>query len=116
MEYLEVYAFCLLPTHFHFLVKVKGSKDLVGFKNLQGLINRDDSNDNSEEFLNLAGQEDLQGLGINKTIIQFFSNFFNCYAKSINKQENRHGSLFEKHFKRKIIDNEDYLSRIIFYI
>ena len=138
-EYLEVYAFCLLPTHFHFLVKVKGSKDLVGFENLQGLINRDDSNDNSEylnlagqedlqglinrdnsnynsEYLNLAGQEDLQGLGINKTIIQSFSNFFNCYAKSINKQENRHGSLFEKHFKRKIIDKEDYLSRIIFYI
>ena len=114
-EYLEVYAFCLLPTHFHFLVKVKGSKDLVGFKNLQGLINRDDSNDNSE-CLNLAGREDLQGLGINKTIIQSFSNFFNCYAKSINKQENRHGSLFEKHFKRKIIDKEDYLSRIIFYI
>jgi len=71
-EYLEVYVFCLLPTHFHFLVKVKGSKDLVGFENLQGLINRDDSNDNFEylnpECLNLAGREDLQGLSIGKNL------------------------------------------------
>ncbi len=32
---------------------------------------------------------------------QAFSNLFNAYAKAYNKQQNRTGSLFEKHFKRK---------------
>lgn len=33
-------------------------------------------------------------------VTQAFSNFFNSYAKAFNKQNNRTGSLFEKHFKR----------------
>ncbi|MDO9547613.1 MAG: hypothetical protein Q7J65_01435 [Candidatus Marinimicrobia bacterium] len=49
-------------------------------------------------------------------ITQAFSNFFNCYAKSINRQEYRSGSLFERPFKRKIIDTEEYLKMIIIYI
>ena len=31
---------------------------------------------------------------------QSLSNLFNAYAKAINKQQERTGSLFEKHFKR----------------
>ncbi len=45
-----------------------------------------------------------------------FSNFFNCYSKSINKEQRRHGSLFEKPFKRKPVINEDYLRILINYI
>ena len=33
-------------------------------------------------------------------ITQALSNLFNSYAKAFNKQNNRTGSLFEKHFKR----------------
>ncbi len=35
-DFLEVYAFCLLTNHFHFLARVK--ENLAGFQNLQGLI------------------------------------------------------------------------------
>ena len=52
----------------------------------------------------------------NRLITQAFSNFFNCYAKSINRQEDRSGSLFERPFKRKLIDTEEYLRMIIIYI
>lgn len=45
-----------------------------------------------------------------------FSNLFNAYAKAFNKQQNRTGSLFEKHFKRKRIDSEDYLKSVIVYV
>lgn len=37
------------------------------------------------------------------------SDFFNAYAKAFNKFAGRTGSLFEKHFKRKKIIDEDYL-------
>ena len=42
-------------------------------------------------------------------VTQGFSNFFNSYVKAFNKQNNRTGSLFEKHFKRIRLDDEEYL-------
>lgn len=47
---------------------------------------------------------------------QQFSNLFNAYAQAINKQNNRHGSLFEKPFRRKKILDEKYLLNIILFI
>ena len=49
-------------------------------------------------------------------VIQALSNLFNAYAKAFNKQQNRTGSLFEKHFKRIQIENEKYLKNTIQYI
>lgn len=49
-------------------------------------------------------------------VIQSFSNLFNAYAKAFNKQNNRTGSLFEKHFKRIKLQNEDYLKQLILYV
>jgi putative transposase len=54
---------------------------------------------------------------VEKEIIkQVFSNFFNAYAKSINKMFNRTGSLFQERFGRKYIGNERYFTEVIFYI
>ena len=44
------------------------------------------------------------------------SDFFNAYAKAFNKFAGRTGSLFEKHFKRKKILDEDYLKNLLIYI
>lgn len=49
-------------------------------------------------------------------VTQKLSNFFNAYAKAFNKQENRTGSLFEKHFRRIRLEKEDYLKNVILYI
>ncbi|MDY7395200.1 hypothetical protein UMM65_08095 [Aureibaculum sp. 2210JD6-5] len=51
-----------------------------------------------------------------KKVTQAFSNLFNAYAKAFNKQNSRTGSLFEKHFRRKRIKNEEYLTNLIIYI
>jgi REP element-mobilizing transposase RayT len=51
-----------------------------------------------------------------KMVTQAFSNLFNSYAKAFNKQNDRTGSLFEKHFKRIKIQDEDYLRNIIQYV
>ena len=49
-------------------------------------------------------------------VTQSFSNLFNSYAKAFNKQENRTGSLFEKHFKRIKLSDEIYLKNLILYV
>ena len=51
-----------------------------------------------------------------KIVTQSLSNLFNSYAKAFNKQNNRTGSLFEKHFKRIKIQDENYLRNIIQYV
>lgn len=47
---------------------------------------------------------------------QSFSNLFNAYTKAINKRFNRHGALFERPFRRKIVEDETYFRNIITYI
>ena len=49
-------------------------------------------------------------------VTQGFSNFFNSYAKAFNKENNRTGSLFEKHFKRIKLENEEYVRNLIIYV
>ena len=98
----HTYCYCLMPNHFHFLIKLKSeselketlktTKDLQGFKNLEGLL-------------------DLE-----KSISNRFSNFFNAYAKAFNKQNNRKGSLFMHPYKRKKIASQNYLHKIVQYI
>lgn len=47
---------------------------------------------------------------------QSFSNLFNAYAKAYNKKYNRTGKLFEERFKKIKIDDEFYLTELIYYI
>ena len=82
----NTYAYCLMKNHFHLLVRMKPLEDLEGFENLPGLYSRQ------------------------------FSNLFNAYTKAINKAYNRKGSLFQKNFKRKLIDSDDYFIHLISYI
>jgi putative transposase len=80
---VSLYAYCLMPNHFHFLIKTK----------------------------DLNGIEDPA-----KTYSRRFSNFFNSYAKSFNKFNNRKGSLFSQNFKKKEIDSIEYLRSVTLYI
>ncbi|WP_369824021.1 transposase [Reichenbachiella sp. 5M10] len=45
-----------------------------------------------------------------------FSNLFSSYTQALNKQLNRKGSLFMKNYKRKKVDDEVYLKKLIHYI
>ncbi len=93
-DVLDTYCYCLLPNHFHFLIKVKSEKEIQDFPNLR----------------------DLANLSINEIISEKFRLFFLGYAKAINKQQNRHGSLFQKPFRRIPVTNERYFNAIIYYI
>ena len=83
----ELFSWCLMPNHFHLLVRVKDD--------ISGCTTDEEAN---------------------KKIYSAFSHFTNGYAKAINKAFNRRGSLFVKTFKRKHICNERYLKELIRYI
>jgi len=82
----ETFAYCLMPNHFHIMVRIRSEEDLTGFENLSGLA------------------------------IKKFGNLFNSYAKAYNKTYNRRGSLFMRPFKKKKVKNEAYFTRLILYI
>jgi putative transposase len=69
---------------------------------------------NHFHFLVRIKEKDLAGT--EKLPHQCFSNLFNAYAKAVNKKYNRHSSLFQRAFKRKLVEDEVYLKRLILYI
>jgi len=75
---LDTFAYCLLPNHFHLLVRpINNEPELI-----------------SEQF----------------------RKFFISYSMAINKQESRKGKLFQRGFKRKIIEDEKYFYSSVYYI
>ncbi len=93
-NYLETYAYCLLPNHFHLLVRVKDfNKQKIELK--KGLKTLTEPNE---------------------IVSELFRRLFTGYAKAINKQEERTGSLFQKNFKRIVVSNEFYFNQLIYYI
>ncbi len=114
-------AWCLMPNHFHLLVKIKSEADIVDY-----FINQPDPPSSlflstflKFETLEKLGDkkidDDPEGLK-SKFLSKQFSNFFSSYSQSFNKVYKRRGSLFLKNFKRKEIENDFYLKNIILYI
>lgn len=95
-DYLETYAYCLLPNHFHLLVRVKPYSNFP--KGSNTIPERD-----GIAAPELAASEQFRRL-------------FLGYAQAINKQEGRTGSLFQKNFQRKEVSNPHYFSRLVYYI
>ena len=89
--YFQIYSYCLMPNHFHFLIKVKSLEELIK----QGY----NENENIHNFLS-----------------QKIGNFFNSYTKSYNLTYNRKGRLFIESFHRIAIDTVNYLCKLIIYI
>src|ERR1700729_1856499 len=84
----DTYSYCLIPNHFHFIIKVKSAY----------LIAKIIKSSQRPSFIKYVAD------AINEEIISAYlareiNNFFVAYVKAINKQENRVGSLLQKHFK-----------------
>jgi putative transposase len=104
----QTFAYCLLPNHFHLLIRIRSEKELE--KRFMELKN------NGSAIL--QDFENLEGLGdkLPKILSQQFSNFFNGYTKAFNKQQNRMGSLFIPRFKRRKITDDSYFFICLRYI
>jgi putative transposase len=82
----QTWAYCLLRNHFHAVVFIKNKEDLTG--------------------LNVKIKQPSQ----------YFSNFFNAYARGVNIATQRTGAVFERPFKRIPVGNEAYLIRLVVYV
>jgi len=101
----QTFAYCLMPNHIHFLVRVRDEKTLL--ENLQKsqlpkLIQRLQNTENE--------------IILQKYVSQSFSNLFNSYTQAFNKKYGRKGGLFRQNFRRWHIQNDDYLTNVICYI
>lgn len=86
LDYVEIWAYCLMPNHFHFLIRIN---DRSSFPN---------------------------DIDINKFLEDQFKRLFSSYTLSFNKVYDRTGSLFQKRFKRVSVKSETYLFTLIHYI
>src|SRR5690554_2272657 len=87
LQVADVYSYCLLPNHFHVIIKFNET-----FPQEKDISNK--------EF----------------TLHQPISNMQNAYAKAFNKRYKRKGSLFQEHLKRIKIKEEKYLRNLIVYV
>lgn len=92
-DIVEVYTYCLLDNHFHFLIRI--IDDLTTYK--------------------ISKKVNLE-LSAHEIISKQFRLFFQSYAMSFNTQHHRVGTLFQTPFKRVLIDNDNYLTQLIYYI
>jgi REP element-mobilizing transposase RayT len=95
----DTYAYCLLRNHFHLLIRIKTEEEFR--QTSQVLETCDVSTDTKKKKFDPS---------------QNFANFFNAYAKAINKGYGRTGSLFEERFGRIPVLSSSYFETLIFYI
>lgn len=136
--YWITHAYCLLPNHFHLAIKVRHQNDIIlaGRKHFsqvgKGFLKEHWPKNKNLDFPTplyekLSRQDYLQTHLSELEIIDFlqhlaiwsvserFRRFLLGYAKAINVQEKRHGSLFQKLFRRKRIPPE-FSKSLVAYI
>jgi REP element-mobilizing transposase RayT len=102
---LTTLAYCLMPTHFHFLIKVKEMSEIPTMSDTLKVSDISASTSETPKVSNISPS-------IKKNIGLLLSS----YTKAINKRYKRHGSLFQPHSKAKEIDDNQYLLTLISYI
>lgn len=160
-EYMEVYAYCILPDHYHLAVRIKpqleilqaARRDLKVLRKdawtrirlkLMGLLEQDlavlDEDDHetgkinnypslfhvSDKLPNLDAPPITSVIPIlpptllnelaSWAVSEQLRRFHLSYSKSINKQQGRRGSLMQKPFRRKMVENREGMKRLIAYI
>lgn len=95
---VEIYAWVLMPNHFHFALRVKTEQEI--------------ENEQAEKRI-FFPKGNMPKVG---NPSQQFSNFLNSYSQSFNKMFERNGNLFEKRFKRKQISDITYMKKVICYV
>lgn len=111
---VDVHAYCLMPTHFHFLLYILSeilSEDVS--EALKGFPTANQPHQTIELLEPVVHSPTRCEL---TPIEKAFKDFFISYAKAFNKAYDRTGSLFQKKFKRKEVDTDSYYGTVIGYI
>ena len=103
---LDTFSWCLLPNHFHLLVRVKTEADICKF--IQ-----------AKEYKLQTTTEKLfldKKLLLTELVERAFKRFFQSYSQAFNKMYNRQGNLFYKPFKRIKVDRDSQFTQAVVYI
>lgn len=95
----DLYAYSLLPNHFHLVIRVRPELDLI--KHFEAKKNK--SFNSSEHILSAF-------------VMEQFSNWLNGYTKAFNKMFKRKGGLFMDYLKRSEATKDSSLTSFIFYV
>ena len=101
---LDTFVYNLLPNHFHIVVRIKRKEEIVPAPA---------GAPGGPDFPSL---KDLESLEIGDIVSELFRRFLMSYAKAINKQEGRTGSLFQKNFKRRPVQSDEHFMNLIYYV
>ncbi|MBL7970536.1 MAG: transposase [Prolixibacteraceae bacterium] len=88
----ETYAFCLLPNHFHLLIRTKAFAQSLE--------------------VSPTGETSRKANPVSLA----FQRLFTAYSQAINIQQHRTGSLFQKPFKRLEVKSAKQLANLVHYI
>lgn len=114
----ETYAWVLMPNHFHLLIKIKGEDEIGFYKNFN--VNSSNESAKFQTTTDLSEFGEPERVDVDRlkrpNTSKHFSHLFNAYSKYINKRFDTRGALFERPFKRKLINNDEYLKQLILYI
>jgi hypothetical protein len=111
----DLFAYCLLRNHFHLSLRIKSEEEILETRKT---LRVSPANGHQSRQVNSSDQEEGQSrkpLGSHYVSDQF-SNFFNAYAKTINKAYKRTGSLFQHPFGRVPITTDRQFWNVIAYI
>ncbi|GHB84011.1 hypothetical protein GCM10007390_43980 [Persicitalea jodogahamensis] len=101
----DTFAYCLMPNHFHVLVRIKDSAALIDA--YHRILTSRDTPKEPKEFSQSVQTE---------FVSRQFASLFSSYSQAFNKQQGRKGSLFIPNFKRKHVASEKYYMELIHYI
>jgi len=96
---VDTYAYCLLPNHFHFMVKIKSEEEIISFFKKQN------------PMFSLP-----EGQGLSGSLSRQFGRLFSSYTQWFNGKIDRKGSLFIPNFKRKPVEDPHYFTQLVAYI
>lgn len=102
----DTLAYCLMPNHFHFFIRVFIEKELI-----LHLYNLENSQKQKPKVINELGE-----LEIHKFVMLQFQHFLNGYTQAYNKMYERKGSLFLNNLNLKKVESNHYYSKLVHYI
>ena len=94
----DTYCYCLLPNHFHCVVKIREEAQL------------------ERHFHEVKYNKQFSPELLPEFVMERCSNLLNSYAKAYNKMYNRKGALFIDYLRRKQIESDKQFWATVYYI
>lgn len=99
----DSFAWCLLPNHFHFLIRINPIEKMI-------------SSINEASKQTKSQQHFLLDQNVNTLVEMEFKRLFTSYAMAFNSMYKRKGNLFSRTFKRVNITKDNYFTQAVIYI